>query len=59
MSDLCQKIRGWKRMKPEIASKNGHVKCGFCELNYNYAVENKKDVIVDLLSGDIIGVCIA
>ena len=44
-------------MRPETAKKKGHLKCDICEANYKFAVENKKDVIVDRLSGDIIAVC--
>ena len=44
-------------MHPGAAKKKGHVKCGICEANYKFAVDNEKDVIVDGLSGDIIAVC--
>ena len=55
--DLCVEMRGWERMRPETAKKKGHLKCDICEANYKFAVENKKDVVVDRLSGDIIAVC--
>ena len=44
-------------MTPETAKRGGHVKCGICEANYKFAVDNEKDVVVDQLSGDIIAVC--
>ena len=55
--DVCQEARGWERMHPKKAKREGHLKCDSCVTNYKFAVDNKKDVIVDRLSGDIIAVC--
>ena len=55
--DPCQEARGWERMHPDRAKNEGHLKCDNCEANYKFAVENEKDVVIDTLSGDIIGVC--
>ena len=55
--DPCQVARGWTRMNPIDAEEQGYRHCPSCDANYEYAVEHKRDVIVDLLSKDIIGVC--
>ena len=55
--DPCQEARGWERMHPKKAKREGHLKCDSCVTNYKFTIDHKKDVIVDGLSGDIIAVC--